>query len=112
MEQNNISQKIQELRKQRCWSQIELAEKTGLSQSTIKDIETGRLKLTHMETVAKIINAFDISFDFLFKDFLLIFESKNNQKIEDEILKMNIEKLNLVDDIIDIITQYKKNDNN
>ena len=56
----NIGEKVKALRKQRNISLRELAEKTGLSKTTLGDLENS-VKNPSLETVEKIATAFDMS---------------------------------------------------
>lgn len=112
MNQFNFANKLHILRIERGWSQKELANKTGLSQSTIQKYETGEYKLTKIDTVYKFINAFEISFDYFLHDFLDVFkkEEASNfiKKIDFELSQMDEKKLKLVNDIVDAIIKREK----
>lgn len=69
-----IGNKIRNLRKSKNWSQKEFALKIGLTQSSITEIEKGK-KLASMNKIYKILVVFDISFDYLFEDVLIAFQS-------------------------------------
>ncbi|WP_081757589.1 helix-turn-helix domain-containing protein [Alkalibacterium sp. AK22] len=73
---NNISVgiTIKRLRKQKGWTQKELAERTQLQRTYISSIETGEKNIT-ISTLEKILKAFNISFQ---SYFLLADKEKNN----------------------------------
>jgi len=58
--------KVRELRKQKKFSQEELAQKTGLHRTYISDIERGNRNVS-LENIKKIANALDVRMDFLLK---------------------------------------------
>ncbi len=52
---------IQRARKKRCWSQSQLAERAGLRQATISQIESGE-KLAKLDTILAVLAALDLEF--------------------------------------------------
>jgi transcriptional regulator with XRE-family HTH domain len=52
--------KLRRLRNERLLSQRELAEKAGLSPTTILKLEAGRVEESHPRTVRKLVQAFDV----------------------------------------------------
>ncbi len=60
----NLAIRIQELRKQKGWSQIELAEKIGLSKAQMSRYETKNVQ-PPADTLNKIATALDTTVDFL-----------------------------------------------
>jgi len=65
--QFQFGNKVKELRKQKKFSQEELAQKTGLHRTYISDIERGNRNVS-LENIKKIANALDVQMDFLLKD--------------------------------------------
>lgn len=57
-----IGQRIARLRKERGYTQIELAEKTGIPQTLITDYERDKLRL-HPEMVIRFAQAFEVTTD-------------------------------------------------
>lgn len=54
----NIGGKIRQLRKERGLTQVQVSQLSGVSQSAISDIESGRVtKLPNIDTVGKIASA-------------------------------------------------------
>ncbi len=51
--------KIRELRKERGWSQAELAERANVSRVTVSMLENGSLQVTKMDTLIKLADALD-----------------------------------------------------
>ena len=49
--------KIRELRKERGWSQAELAERANVSRVTVSMLENGSLQVTKMDTLIKLADA-------------------------------------------------------
>lgn len=115
MKQYNVSKKIYKLRIQKKWSERQLAENVNLSQSTINDIENGKNKLKKIDTVYKFLDTFNVSFDFLFREYLIVFKNKKSKKsdldtqIEEGLFQMSIENLKLFDSILESIIKYQKN---
>lgn len=64
-----LGDKIRNLRKKNNWTLVELAKESGVGQSTINDIETGKAKNPKSETLAKLAMTFGISVDGLLMDF-------------------------------------------
>lgn len=65
--QVQFGNKVRELRKQKKFSQEELAHKTGLHRTYISDIERGNRNVS-LENIKKIANALNVRMDFLLKD--------------------------------------------
>lgn len=63
----HLSQKIMELRKQRGWSQEDLAEELGVSRQSISKWEQG-LSMPELEKIIKLGEVFQVSTDYLLKD--------------------------------------------
>lgn len=111
--QNNIiGKKISELRKNRGWTQKQLAEKIGVTQSYIGNIENGTRNLSNIETVNKLLEVFNISFDYLFEEFILSLKSNKKSKIykkfELELSQMDINNLELIHNIVIEFVKYKE----
>jgi transcriptional regulator with XRE-family HTH domain len=60
----NLAVRIQELRKQKGWSQIELADKIGLSKAQMSRYETKNVQ-PPADTLNKIATALDTTIDYL-----------------------------------------------
>ncbi len=60
----NLAVRIQELRKQKGWSQIELADKIGLSKAQMSRYETKNVQ-PPADTLNKIATALDTTVDYL-----------------------------------------------
>ena len=61
-----MNYKIEEARKRMGMSQAELAQKSGVSRTTISGLESGRVKNTTAETLLKIARALDVQVDDIF----------------------------------------------
>lgn len=59
----NIINKIREKRLEKSWSQLELAERSGVPQSSISQIERGNRKNPTYENIKKIAKALDIKLE-------------------------------------------------
>jgi len=75
-----LGEKIRALRKEKRYSIMNIRELTGLSKSTISEIENDKSSPT-AETLQKIANALDVTVDTFFKDDDHD-ESSNQQNIE------------------------------
>lgn len=60
-----LGKRIKELRKANNMTIKDLSEKSGVGQSTISEIETGKAKNPKSETLAKIANALNVTVDTL-----------------------------------------------
>lgn len=111
----DVGEKIYNLRQHKGWSQRKLAKEANLSQSSIVNIENGNFKLNNLDTVDKIINALNTSFDFLFESELKFFKTDNSSKIDmkikNELYQMDNTDLELVISIIFSIKKYKESKN-
>lgn len=58
---------IRELRQKRGWSQTELARKSGVKQSVLSYIESGKTKNPRIDTLAAIASALGVSVQKLLK---------------------------------------------
>lgn len=61
-----LGKRIRELRNERGWRQIDLAEETGLHENFVSDLEQGR-KEACLRTLQAIANAFDLTLADLLK---------------------------------------------
>ncbi len=80
--EETLGQRIARLRKQRAMTQVELAEKMGLTQALLSSYERGRLRL-HAEMVARFAIAFRTTTDQLIG-------LKNNGKPKDHKLSLKL----------------------
>lgn len=114
--QNKIGEKICELRKAKGLKQRELAELLGVNQRVVSNIECGKNILSEMSTVDKILNLFDISFDYLFEDSLNVFKKINktefDKQVEFELFQMDSKDLHMVNNIILEFIEYEKSKEN
>lgn len=62
-----LGKRISFLRQEKGWSQMELAEKVGVSQRYVSTWETGK-NMPHVETLMKLAQVFEVSVDFLLFD--------------------------------------------
>ena len=60
--------RIRDIRISKGMSQVELAEKSGVSRFTIIALESGSLTNTHFSTLHKIAKALEVTIDDLFFD--------------------------------------------
>lgn len=62
----NMGYKIREVREEHGMSQVELAEKSGVSRATISALENGTLRSTMTSTLEKIAHALGVSINDIF----------------------------------------------
>ena len=55
-----MTTKLQELREVKGWTQADLAEHSGLSHKTIREIESGKRKTIYIDTLRKSARSLDI----------------------------------------------------
>ena len=60
---NMLSKRLKELRKERNWTQQELAQKASLSFNAVTKIEQGAAKHPTLKTLLKLTEAFGIGLD-------------------------------------------------
>lgn len=63
----NLGANVKRLRKERGWSQTELAEKVGVHLNHINRIETGKY-MPVLDTVVKLADLFEVSIDYMVND--------------------------------------------
>lgn len=108
-----INERIAELRKQRNWSQEELALKAGFkSKSTISKIENGTRELTRNKIIA-FATVFGVSPSYLMTGEENLSSNKNattpmQQRLIDELNNLNEEQQNQL--ILGILAELKKGD--
>ncbi|EKT84979.1 helix-turn-helix domain-containing protein [Leptospira santarosai] len=85
-----IVENIKRIRKQKGWSQADLAEKTQSTLSHINKLETGKY-LPSVDNLIKIANAFDVSLDYLVSEEVGNYEEVNTNE------KSFFQKLKLID---------------
>lgn len=85
----NLNERISYLRKRREMTQSELAKSSGLSQSTIAQIESG-LKDPSVKTLEKLAGALDVVIPILFAtDDILVFDMKRLKKKYKKVDELN-----------------------
>jgi len=61
-----FGKRIRELRKERAWRQIDLAEEAGINERYVSDLEIGKKEVC-LRTILLLADAFDISLAELFR---------------------------------------------
>lgn len=108
----NLGKNIKRLRKEKGWSQTQLAEQVGCHLSNITRIETGKYTPA-LETVAQISKILDVQIDYLVNG---NDEDREEIRIEDQAFSEKIKLLNTLDEeerfvvnkIIDAMLTKKK----
>lgn len=65
--QAQFGERVRQLRKQKKFSQEELAQRTGLHRTYISDIERGNRNVS-LENIKKIADALDVQLNYLLKE--------------------------------------------
>lgn len=84
---SRLATQIHVLRKQRNWSQEQLANETGIAQETISKIESANFNSLTMKTLQKLSRAFDVNLHIAFESFsqgILDVANLNREQLEVE----------------------------
>lgn len=87
----SMGQRIARLRKERGYTQVELAEKIGIIQALVSDYERDKLR-PHAEMVARFARALDVSAD----ELLGLKKTKANGAIQNRRLLRRLQKIELL----------------
>jgi transcriptional regulator with XRE-family HTH domain len=80
---STVSKTIADLRRQRDWSQADLASKSGVSREMIGKYERGEA-VPSIDAAKKIADAFDVSMDYLVGEGMhASFDKKNLKRLQD-----------------------------
>ncbi|NJM80719.1 MAG: helix-turn-helix transcriptional regulator [Flavobacterium sp.] len=102
-----INKVITDLRKEKDWSQSDLANKTGISQVMVGKYERGDASPS-IEVAKKIADAFEVSLDFLVGEGQnASFDKKTMQRIED-IQKLDNATQEMLFNLIDTVIRDQK----
>lgn len=102
-----IGDKITQLRKQKGWSQTELAKQISASREAIGKYERNEA-LPSVETAKKIANAFGVTLDFLVDDATTPSLDKETVKRINDIQEMDVNTKNILFNVIDTYIQHFK----
>jgi len=104
---DKISITITTLRKEKGWSQTDLADKSSVSREMIGKYERGKA-VPSVDAAKKIADAFDVSLDYLVGEGInAAFDKKTINRLQ-EIQSMDAKSKNNLFDIIDaVIRDYK-----
>jgi len=103
----NTSKIITDLRKEKGWSQTDLANKTGISQVMVGKYERGDA-IPSIEVAKKLADAFEVSLDYLVGEGQnASFDKKTIQRLMD-IQSMDDNTQNVLFDVIDTYIQNFK----
>lgn len=102
-----IGEIISHLRKDKKWSQADLAEKTGISQVMVGKYERGDAAPS-IDVAKKIADAFEVTLDYLVGDTTSISFDKQTLKRLEELQAMEEDRRNTLFDLMDTyIRDYK-----
>jgi transcriptional regulator with XRE-family HTH domain len=59
---------IKDIREKQGLTQVQLAEKSGIKQNTISDLETGNIKSPSLDTAVKLARALGVAIEELFPE--------------------------------------------
>ncbi len=102
-----IGDKITQLRKQKNWSQTELAKQINASREAIGKYERNEA-LPSVETAKKIANAFGVTLDFLVDDATTPSLDKETVKRINDIQEMDVNTKSILFNVIDTYIQHFK----
>lgn len=91
---------IADLRKEKSWSQADLAQKTGISQVMVGKYERGDA-IPSLEVAKKIADAFEVSLDYLVGEGVNVNFDKSNLKRIEELQLLDENKQTILYDLID-----------
>ena len=98
-----FNEKLLELRKRKCLTQEELAEKLGVSTQMISNLELGK-KAIRPENLAKVCSILELSADFI----LTGTNTKTTvDAVAEKLLQLTAEELQMVSDMIDYMNKKK-----
>jgi transcriptional regulator with XRE-family HTH domain len=60
-----VTFRVRELREARGWSQRDLAERAGVRQATVHQLEAGKTSRVDLDTLARLANAFGVDAGYL-----------------------------------------------
>ena len=106
-----IGERIKNKRKEKGWTQEQLAEKTGMHPTYVGKMERGDKSAT-LDSLEKVVNALDLSYVELFKDI----QPSSDEFSKNHVLHQIINRLNMksLDDqkaalsLIDFMFQWKE----
>ncbi len=104
-----IGERIRQLRVEKGWSQEELAHRANLHPSHMGQIERGEKSFT-IDSIEKVINALDITFEELFRFINPDFKGKDTTivyKITNKLINRSMNDQKAVDKLIDILLWWK-----
>lgn len=104
-----IGERIRNLRKERGWSQEELAHRANFNRSYIGAIERGEISIT-VDSLDKVACAFEITIEDLFRSLQPSSENKGNTTLAiliNELNKLSIDNQQFVSDFVNILQKYK-----
>ena len=102
MDYETMGKRIKEIRIKKCFTQEELAEKTGLSSAHISNIETAHTKVSLTSLVA-IANALEVSLDEIVRDSLVNMVGAYSDKAVDNLSECTIKEVRIINDTLDAL---------
>lgn len=77
-----FSHQIRKLRSDRGWTQKDLAEKMGTTQSTVSRIEDADNESYSIQTILKLCHAFDVGLNLAFSSIINMYQEKLNPELK------------------------------
>lgn len=105
-----IGERIKQLRKERGWSQEELAHRANINRTYIGELERGEKNAT-IDSLAKVVNALETTFEELFRYIQPSSENKDNNILPVLINRLNalsFEEQKVMLDLFEFLAQWKK----
>ena len=104
-----VGDRIRALRNERGWSQEELAHRADIHPSYMGQLERGEKSAT-IDSLVKVINAFEISFDEFFRFMNTEYRNKDTATLSNILYKLNNRKESdqkIILNLIDVLLPWK-----
>ncbi|MEL7567920.1 MAG: helix-turn-helix transcriptional regulator [Dehalobacterium sp.] len=104
-----VGERIRNLRKERNWTQEELAHRANIHRSHLGEIERGETSVT-VESIAKIANAFEITVEDIFRNLQPSYENKGNDVLAllmNKVNKLSKGNQKVVLDFLDLMSRWE-----
>lgn len=107
MEYETIGRNIRRVRTEKKWNQAQLAERAGLSENYIGNIERGE-KLPSLETFITLVNALGTSADVLLADVIDVGYQVKNTVYAEKLAGLSPQERARIYDVIDALLRHAR----